>query len=98
VFCIEHVLLEGASAPCGAGDCSPMRRGMRGDDATFIYIYIHIHTYIYIYIYIYVYIYMYTWQVRIEGVFRRHVARSDYRFEMERTERMRNMPYMQVVN
>ncbi len=41
---------------------------------------------------------MYTWQVRIEGVFRRHVARSDYRFEIERTERMRNMPYMQVVN
>jgi hypothetical protein len=36
--------------------------------------------------------------MKIEGVFRGHAGGNDYRFEMERTERMRNMPYMQVVN
>jgi hypothetical protein len=30
-------------------------------------------------------------------VFRGHVGRNDYRFEMEKTERMRNIPHIQVV-
>jgi hypothetical protein len=36
------------------------------------------------------------WQVSIQRVFRGHIGRNDYRFEMEKTERMRNIPYIQV--